>query len=281
MRQSVASLWTKISSKRSSPFFVIAGTNVVEDRKSLLRVAKEVVRVTTTLGLPVVFKASFDKANRTSLNSFRGPGMKVGLECLRSIKDELEVPILTDVHEISQVNSVLEVADVIQIPSFLCRQTDLLVAAAQSGKIVNIKKGQFASPQIMEKAVEKVQRSGNDKVMVCERGSSWGMQDLVFDPRQLVWMRKCKVPVIMDCTHVCQQPASFATPNMSTGFGDMVPVMARAAVAIGIDGLFIECHEDPSSAPVDGSIQLPLPLLQPLLEELLEIAKVVKYYDHK
>mmetsp|Transcript_7939 Transcript_7939/g.10371 ORF Transcript_7939/g.10371 Transcript_7939/m.10371 type:complete len:285 (-) Transcript_7939:558-1412(-) len=274
-------LWNSLKLGRSRPFFVIAGTNVIENERNLVSLGRKLLKVTSKLGLPLVFKASFDKANRTSLDGFRGPGLEIGLQRLQEVKSVLGVPILTDVHETYQVELVSEVADVIQIPSFLCRQTDLIVAAANSGRIVHLKKGQFASVEVMERAVEKVRTSGNDKVMVCERGSSWGVEDLVFDPRQIVFMRRFKVPVVMDCTHVCQRPAGFHNPGSSSGYGNMVPILARAAVAIGIDGVFIECHDDPAKAPVDGNLQMTIPDLEILLSELVAISKAVPFYRNE
>ncbi|KAK8661071.1 hypothetical protein V6N13_051973 [Hibiscus sabdariffa] len=212
------------------------------------------------LGLPLVFKSSFDKANRTSSKSFRGPGMAEGLKILEKVKLAYDIPIVTDVHETIQCESVGRVADVIQIPAFLCRQTDLLVAAAETGRIINIKKGQFCAPSVMVNSAEKIRLAGNPNVMVCERGTMFGYNDLIVDPRNLEWMREANCPVL-DGGGVA-----------SGGLRELIPCIARTAVAVGVDGIFMEVHDNPLNAPVDGPTQWPLRHLEELLEELIAIA---------
>eukprot|EP00891_Asterochloris_glomerata_P005037 jgi/Astpho2/5037/e_gw1.00071.33.1_t len=268
--------------KASTPFFLMAGTNVIESQEHCMEICSAIKAVADELGLCFVFKASFDKANRTSSTSFRGPGMAEGLRVLQAVKEALQVPIITDVHEAHQAAPVAEVADVLQIPAFLCRQSDLLAAAAATGRVVHIKKGQFASAAVMAEAAAKVRRAGNPHVIVCERGNMFGYQDLVFDPRNLVWLRAAQCPVSMDLTHALQQPAAGqnqAGNVASGGLRDLIPTVARAAVAVGIDGVFMEVHDNPDAAPVDGPTQWPLRHLQPLLEELKAIATATKGRD--
>mmetsp|Transcript_14657 Transcript_14657/g.25759 ORF Transcript_14657/g.25759 Transcript_14657/m.25759 type:complete len:330 (+) Transcript_14657:28-1017(+) len=258
-------------------FFVVCGTNVIEGGESIFRLAERVKRIVEDeLGLVLIFKASWDKANRTCKDGFRGIGMEKGLDSLMAIKQDLGLNIITDVHETSQVEFVDKVADVIQIPSFLCRQTDLITRAAETDKIINLKRGQFASATVMGHAVQKVLQTGNEKVMVCERGLMFGMDDLVFDPKQLHALeRACgeDTPIIVDITHSCQSPPS-SFKGSSGGSRDMIPIVGRAAVASGVDGVFIECHENPENAPVDGGIQWPIEKLDPLLRDLIDIARV-------
>uniref|UniRef100_A0A162ABV2 3-deoxy-8-phosphooctulonate synthase n=1 Tax=Daucus carota subsp. sativus TaxID=79200 RepID=A0A162ABV2_DAUCS len=237
--------------------------------------ASHIKTITSKLGLPLVFKSSFDKANRTSSKSFRGPGLAEGLKILEKVKVAYDLPIVTDVHEAGQCDAVGRVADVIQIPAFLCRQTDLLVAAAQTGKIINIKKGQFCAPSVMTNSAEKVRLAGNQNVMVCERGTMFGYSDLIVDPRNLEWMREADCPIVADITHSLQQPAGKKLEGggvASGGLRDLIPCIARTAVAVGVDGIFMEVHDDPLSAPVDGPTQWPLRHLEELLEELVAIA---------
>jgi len=205
-------------------------------------------------------------------------GLEAGLDCLVHVKEELGVPIVTDVHETGHVNRVAQVADVIQIPSLLCRQTDLIQAAARSGRIVHLKKGQFASPSVMAHAVRKVHTAGNPYAMVCERGTSYGVSDLVLDPRQLVKLgTSCHgAPIVVDITHSCQSPPH-GDANSSSGDRSMIPFIGRAAVSIGVDGIFIECHETPDNAPVDSAVQWPIDSLKPLLEELVALSKVPRF----
>lgn len=265
--------------KVAEPFFLLAGPNVIESEDHIMRMAKHIKAITSKVGVPLVFKSSFDKANRTSSKSFRGPGMAEGLKILEKVKVAYDLPIVTDVHENIQCEAVGKVADVIQIPAFLCRQTDLLVAAAKTGRIINIKKGQFCASSVMWNSAEKVRLAGNQNVMVCERGTMFGYNDLIVDPRNLEWMREANCPVVADVTHSLQQPAGRKLDGggvASGGLRELIPCIARTAVAVGVDGIFMEVHDDPSSAPVDGPTQWPLRHLEELLEELMAIAKVSK-----
>lgn len=265
--------------KAAEPFFVMAGPNVIESEEHLFYMANHLKSITSRLGLPLVFKSSFDKANRTSSKSFRGPGMTQGLKMLEKVKIACDLPIVTDVHETIQCEEVGRVADIIQIPAFLCRQTDLLVAAAQTGRIINIKKGQFCAPSVMRNSAEKIRLAGNGNVMVCERGTMFGYNDLIVDPRNLEWMREANCPVVADVTHSLQQPAGKQLEGggvASGGLRELIPCIARTAVAVGVDGLFMEVHNDPLKAPVDGPTQWPLRHLEELLGELVAIAKASK-----
>ena len=252
----------------SGDLFLIAGPCVIESEEHALRMAEIVKGVARSLNFPFIFKASYDKANRTSIRSYRGPGLKEGLRILKKVKDEVHIPVLTDVHQAADVAAVAEVVDVLQIPAFLCRQTDLLVAAALTGRPVNIKKGQFVSPWDMKHAVDKCRDAGNSQVFVTERGSSFGYNTLVVDYRSLAVMRRL-APVVFDATHSVQQPS--AADGVSGGQPEFIPLLARAAVAAGIDGLFLEVHDDPPNAKSDGANALDLKLLKPLLERLLAI----------
>ncbi|KAK4491861.1 hypothetical protein RD792_002640, partial [Penstemon davidsonii] len=301
--------------KTAEPFFVLAGPNVIESEEHILNMAKHIKAITTKLGLPLVFKSSFDKANRTSSKSFRGPGLAEGLKILERVKTTYDIPIVTDVHETIQCEAVGRVADIIQIPAFLCRQTDLLVAAAKTGKIINIKKGQFCAPSVMANSAEKIRMAGNENVMVCERGTMFGYSkfkpsvfnkamphmkgakcksyvydsmpikvlygyrvdnyDLIVDPRNFEWMREANCPVVADITHSLQQPAGRKLEGggvASGGLRELIPCIARTAVAVGVDGIFMEVHNDPLNAPVDGPTQWPLRHFEELLKELMEIA---------
>jgi 2-dehydro-3-deoxyphosphooctonate aldolase (KDO 8-P synthase) len=256
--------------------FLIAGPCVIESEDHAIRMAEIIKGVTRSLSFPFVFKASYDKANRTSIKSYRGPGLKEGLRVLRRVKDEVRIPILTDVHETADVARVAEVADVLQIPAFLCRQTDLIVAAAKSGRVVNIKKGQFVSPWDMRHAVDKCREAGNRRVFVTERGSSFGYNNLVVDMRSLAIMRKF-APVVFDATHSVQLPsASQSDANgaaVSGGQPEFIPVLARAAVAAGVDGVFMEVHDNPKEAKSDGPNALESTKLRGVLKELLAIQR--------
>jgi 2-dehydro-3-deoxyphosphooctonate aldolase (KDO 8-P synthase) len=257
--------------------FLIAGPCVIESEDHAIRMAEIIKGVTRSLNFPFIFKASYDKANRTSLRSFRGPGLKEGLRILRTVKEEVRVPILTDVHEAGDVSTVAEVADILQIPAFLCRQTDLIVAAALTERVVNIKKGQFVSPWDMKHAVEKCHASGNKRVFVTERGSSFGYNNLVVDMRSLAIMRKF-APVVFDATHSVQLPsASQGDENggsaTSGGQPEFIPVLARAAVAAGVDGVFLEVHDNPKEAKSDGANALDSRKLRGVLKELLAVQK--------
>jgi 2-dehydro-3-deoxyphosphooctonate aldolase (KDO 8-P synthase) len=258
--------------------FLIAGPCVIESEKHALKMAECIIGVAKALRIPYIFKASYDKANRTALKSFRGPGMKEGLRILAEVKKQVEVAVLTDVHDARQAEIAAEVVDVLQIPAMLCRQTDLLVAAAKTGRVVNIKKGQFVSPWDMRHAVAKVRDSGNDKVFVTERGSSFGYNNLVVDMRSLAIMREF-APVVFDATHSVQLPSAAKSNGkddaVSGGQPEFIPLLSRAAVAAGVDGVFMEVHDDPRHAKSDGANALDLKKLRPTLQELLAVWRAV------
>lgn len=260
----------------SGSLFLIAGPCVIESEAHALRMAESIAAICHELGLPYVFKASYDKANRTSIKSYRGPGLVEGLRILHKIQQTVKVPVLTDVHEASDVPRVAEVADVLQIPAFLCRQTDLLVAAGKSGRAVNIKKGQFMSPWDMRHAVEKVRAAGCDKVSLTERGASFGYNNLVVDMRSLAIMREF-APVVFDATHSVQLPSASAGDGtaVSGGQPQFIPVLSRAAVAAGVDGVFMEVHDNPAEAKSDGANALPLAALRGVLQQLIAVQKAV------
>ena len=253
----------------SGDLFLIAGPCVIESEKHALFMAEVIKGITRALNIPFIFKASYDKANRTSIRSFRGPGLVEGLRILKKVKDEIHVPVLTDVHDVHDVAKVAEVADILQIPSFLCRQTDLVVAAAMTERVVNIKKGQFVSPWDMKHVVEKCRTAGNDKVFVTERGASFGYNNLVVDMRSFAIMRKF-APVVFDATHSVQLPSSQADGDQAVSGGqpEFIPVLARAAVAAGVDGVFMEVHDNPKEAKSDGANALDSTKLRGLLKEL-------------
>jgi len=251
--------------------FIIAGPCVIESEEHALKMAEAIVGICKALKVPYIFKASFDKANRTSLKSFRGPGLREGLRILAKIKKTLGVPILTDIHEIAQIEPAAEVVDILQIPAFLCRQTDLLVAAAKSGRAVNVKKGQFVAPADMRHAVTKIRESGNQQILLTERGASFGYNNLVVDMRSLAIMREF-APVIFDATHSVQLPSQ---GEQSGGQPQFIPLLARAAVAAGVDGVFLEVHDDPAHAKSDGANALPLINLRETLIQLYAVRKAV------
>jgi 2-dehydro-3-deoxyphosphooctonate aldolase (KDO 8-P synthase) len=252
--------------------FLIAGPCVIESEEHAIRMAEIIKGVARSLNFPFIFKASYDKANRTSIRSFRGPGLTEGLRILKKVKAEVHVPVITDVHEVVDVPKVAEVVDILQIPAFLCRQTDLVVAAAMTERVVNIKKGQFVSPWDMRHVVEKCRTAGNDRVFVTERGSSFGYNNLVVDMRSLAIMRKF-VPVVFDATHSVQLPSAAHgdedRPAVSGGQPEFIPVLARAAVGAGVDGVFLEVHDNPAKAQSDGANALPSQNLRDLLKELI------------
>jgi 2-dehydro-3-deoxyphosphooctonate aldolase (KDO 8-P synthase) len=250
--------------------FLIAGPCVIESEAHVRRMAEAIQRITSDLGVPYIFKASYDKANRTSVKSFRGPGLKEGARILGALAKDTGLPVLTDVHEPEHCALAAEAVDVLQIPAFLCRQTDLLVAAGKTGRAVNIKKGQFVAPWDMKHPVEKVRSTGNERVFLTERGASFGYNTLVVDYRSLPVMREL-APVVFDGTHSVQQPS--AGNGVSGGQPEFIPLLARAAVAAGVDGLFLEVHDDPANAKSDGANALRLDMLKPLLETLLAIDK--------
>jgi 2-dehydro-3-deoxyphosphooctonate aldolase (KDO 8-P synthase) len=248
--------------------FLIAGPCVIESEEHVRRMAEAIQRITSDLGIPYIFKASYDKANRTSVKSFRGPGLVEGTKILGRLAKDTGLPVLTDVHEPGHCDIAAEAADVLQIPAFLCRQTDLLVAAGKTGRAVNIKKGQFVAPWDMVHPVEKVRSTGNERVFLTERGASFGYNTLVVDYRSLPVMRAI-APVVFDGTHSVQQPS--AANGVSGGQPEYIPLLARAAVAAGVDGIFLEVHDDPAHARSDGANSLRLDMLKPLLERLLAI----------
>jgi 2-dehydro-3-deoxyphosphooctonate aldolase (KDO 8-P synthase) len=261
----------------SGNLFLIAGPCVIESEEHAIRMAEIIKGVARALGFPFIFKASYDKANRTSIRSFRGPGIKEGLRILKKIKNDLNIPVLTDVHDVADIGAVAEAVDVLQIPAFLSRQTDLVVAAALSGRAVNIKKGQFMSPWDMRHVVEKCRDAGNTQVFLTERGSSFGYNNLVVDMRSLAIMRNY-APVVFDATHSVQLPSAQADdkgPTVSGGQPEFIPVLARAAVAAGVDGVFMEVHDNPKEAKSDGANALESTHLRGVLKELLAVRKAL------
>ncbi len=258
----------QIGLDRVARLFLVAGPCVIESEGHVRTMAEALQRITSDLKIPLIFKASYDKANRTSVQSFRGPGLKEGVRILARLARETGLPVLTDVHEPEHCALAAEAADVLQIPAFLCRQTDLLVAAGKTGRAVNIKKGQFVAPWDMKHPLEKIRSTGNERVFLTERGSSFGYNNLVVDFRSLGIMREL-APVVFDGTHAVQQPS--AADGVSGGQPEFIPLLARAAVAAGVDGVFLEVHDDPARAKSDGANALDLKLLRPLLETLLAI----------
>ncbi|MBX3246745.1 MAG: 3-deoxy-8-phosphooctulonate synthase [Myxococcales bacterium] len=256
------------------PLFLIAGPCVIESEELCFEVATTMRDLCAKLGIPYVFKASFDKANRTSGGSFRGPGLEAGLAVLEKVKQRLGVPVLTDVHEDTPLAEVAAVVDILQTPAFLVRQTNFIERVARAGRPVNVKKGQFLAPWDMKHVVEKLRAAGNDEVMVCERGVSFGYNTLVSDMRGLAWMRETGAPVVFDATHSVQQPGGQGTT--SGGQSQLVPVLTRAAVAAGIAGLFMETHPDPSQALSDGPNMWPMARMEELLSVVVELDRVVK-----
>ena len=262
------------------PFFLIAGPCVIESEQLQMDTAGTLKEITSALGIPFIFKSSFDKANRSSGHTFRGPGMDAGLAILAKVKAELGVPVLTDVHSEAQIADVASVVDVLQTPAFLCRQTDFIRAVAQSGKPVNIKKGQFLAPHDMKNVIDKARAAAKevglpeDNFMACERGASFGYNNLVSDMRSLAIMRESGAPVVFDATHSVQLPGGQGTS--SGGMREMVPVLSRAAVAVGVAGLFMETHPDPANAKSDGPNAVPLHHMRALLETLLELDQATK-----
>jgi len=262
------------------PIFLIAGTCVIESRQMAMDTAGTLKEITSSLGIPFIYKSSFDKANRSSGTSFRGPGMDKGLEILADVKREIGVPVLTDIHSIEEIEAVASVVDVLQTPAFLCRQTDFIVACAQSGKPVNIKKGQFLAPGDMKNVIDKARQAAReaglneDNFMACERGVSFGYNNLVSDMRSLAIMRESNCPVVFDATHSVQLPGGQGTS--SGGQREHIPVLSRAAVAAGIAGLFMETHPNPAQALSDGPNAVPLGRMKELLTTLVEIDRIVK-----
>ena len=264
----------KISMGQGEPLFLIAGPCVVENYKSAVRHARAVQKITSRLKIPYIYKSSYDKANRSSVQSFRGLGMEQGLSILKAVKEQTGLPVLTDVHSPYEAETAGKYVDVLQIPAFLCRQTDLLLAAAWTGKIVNIKKGQFLAPWDMAQVVKKVESSGSRKIFLTERGTSFGYNTLVSDFRAIPIMKKLGYPVVFDATHSVQQPGGLGTH--SGGERQYVPILAQASVVAGADGIFMEVHENPDKAPSDGPNMVRLKDLEPLLEKILKLSRVVR-----
>jgi 2-dehydro-3-deoxyphosphooctonate aldolase (KDO 8-P synthase) len=264
----------KIRVGGDAPLFVIAGPCVIESEGHAMAIAEQLRAAAEELGVPLIFKASYDKANRSSASSYRGPGLEEGLRVLAKVKQQTGLPILTDVHEVTHVAPAAEVCDVLQIPAFLSRQTDLLIAAGRSGRVVNIKKGQFLSPQEIGNAAEKVASTGNEKIILTERGSSFGYQNLVVDMRSFPIMRKFGYPVVFDVTHSVQLPGGEG--KSSGGQPEFIEPLARAGTAVGIDGVFLEVHENPAKALSDGTNALPLNQFRPLIRRLQRISALTR-----
>ncbi len=257
-----------------NPFFLLAGPCVIENEKLVMEVAEAMVAMTTRLKIPYVFKASFDKANRSSHTSFRGPGILEGLEILNKVKQRFNIPVITDVHEDTPLDEVACIVDVLQTPAFLCRQTNFIQNVARCGKPVNIKKGQFLAPWDMKNVIEKAQAVGNHQIMVCERGACFGYNNLVSDMRSLEVMKRFDVPVVFDATHSVQLPGGLG--NTTGGQREFVPALARAAIAVGVAGLFMETHPDPDNALSDGPNSWPLDKMEALLRQLLALDQIIK-----
>ena len=257
-------------------FFLLAGPCVIEGEEMALDIAEKIVKTTTELNIPYVFKGSYRKANRSRIDSFTGIGDEAALKILKKVKDTFNIPVVTDTHTEEEAAIAAEYVDILQIPAFLCRQTDLLVAAAKTGKMVNIKKGQFLSPEAMSFAVQKIRDAGNNKVAITERGTTFGYQDLIVDYRGIPEMQKCNCPVILDVTHSLQQPNQSA--GVTGGRPDLIETVARAGIAVGVDGLFIETHQNPSVAKSDGANMLQLDKLPELLKHLTIIRQAINQF---
>lgn len=266
-------LFENIIEKNQENFFLIAGPCVVEDETMPMVIASRLKEITSALHIPFIFKASYRKANRSSVNSFTGIGDEKALKIIAEVRQQLKIPVLTDIHSAQEAKMAADYVDILQIPAFLCRQTDLLVAAAQTGKIINVKKGQFLSPEAMRFVVEKIRSSGNNKVMIVERGTMFGYQDLVVDFRGATIMRENKCPIIIDVTHSLQQPNQ--SSGVSGGRRELIATIAKAGVAVGFDGVFMETHPDVNSAKSDASNMLPLDEVEKLLEQLVKIRKAI------
>jgi 2-dehydro-3-deoxyphosphooctonate aldolase (KDO 8-P synthase) len=255
-----------------NPLALIAGPCVIESREACMAIADKMVKLARKQNIPYVFKASYDKANRTSINSYRGPGISKGLEILAEIKEKYNIPVLTDVHSIEEIHIASKVVDIIQLPAFMIRQTDFVVAAGESGAVVNVKKAQFAAPWDMTNVVKKIESTGNKKILLTERGASFGYNTLVADMRSLIIMREMGYPVIFDCTHSVQSPGGQG--DTSGGDGRFAPYLAKAAAAVGVDGMFIETHPDPANALSDGPNMIPLQQMSALWKKLVAIDQV-------
>ncbi len=259
--------------KDNNNFFLMAGPCVVENEEVVMATAEKVLKICERLKIPYIFKASYRKANRTRLDSFTGIGDENALKLLKKVRDTFHIPVVTDIHAANEAAMAAEYVDVLQIPAFLCRQTDILIAAAETGKVVNVKKGQFLSPEAMQFAVDKLRQSGNEKIILTDRGTMFGYHDLVVDYRAIPIMKTMDVPVVLDCTHSLQQPNQ--TSGVTGGNPAMIETIARAGIAVGADGLFIETHPDPSKAKSDGANMLRLDLLEGLMEKLVRLRAVV------
>lgn len=259
---------------KNSPFVLLAGPCAIEEEERVMRIAEEIKRITSRLGIPYVFKASFDKANRSSIESYRGPGIERGLEILGRVKSELGLPVISDIHLPEQAKKAAEVLDIIQIPAFLSRQTDMLTAAGETGKIINVKKGQFLAPWDIDQVVKKIESTGNERILLTERGVSFGYNNLVVDMRSLPRMRKTGYPVVFDATHSVQLPGGAG--DSSDGEKEYVPHLMRAALAVGIDSLFMEVHDNPAAAKSDGANMIPLDQLEAILKQALAVDEAVK-----
>ena len=259
---------------KETPFVLLSGPCALEERDRVLRIAEGIKKITDKLGIPYVFKASYDKANRSSIDSYRGPGLEDGLKLLSEVKDRFELPLLSDVHTVEQAKIAGEVLDIVQVPAFLSRQTDLVVAAGETGKVVNVKKGQFLAPWDIEQVVKKIESTGNEKIILTERGVSFGYNNLVVDMRSLPRMKETGYPVVFDATHSVQLPGGQG--EKSGGEREYVPHLTRAACGVGIDALFMEVHDNPDVAKSDSATMIPLAELESILKEALAIDKVVK-----
>lgn len=262
-----------ISNKTSNNFFLIAGPCAIESESMALDIADQIRNITSRLNIPYIFKGSYRKANRSSIHSFTGIGDEKALKILKKVSDTFNIPVTTDIHTDEEASIAAEYVDILQIPAFLCRQTSLIAAAARTGKIVNIKKGQFMSPESMAHAVQKVRECDNPKVILTERGTTFGYQDLVVDYRGIPVMQSFGVPVVMDCTHSLQQPNQ--PSGVTGGKPGLISTIAKAAIAVGVDGIFIETHPDPSQAKSDAANMLPLDQLEPLLQKLVDIRQAI------
>tara|TARA_X000000950_G_C13754866_1_gene594282 strand:+ start:59 stop:883 length:825 start_codon:yes stop_codon:yes gene_type:complete len=256
-------------------FFIIAGPNVIESEEHVLKMAKDIKNIMDKFDVKFIFKTSFDKANRSSAKSYRGKGIEEGIKIFKKVKEQYNLPIITDIHESWQAPLIADVVDIIQIPAFLCRQTDLLKAAAETGKIIHIKKAQFAPVSVMHKCKEKLIEFGNDKVILCERGSMYGFQDLVVDPRSLIWLKSDSNLVSMDITHCLQQPAQVLSDGtvQSGGLRELIPNMGKMAVLFGVNGIFMEVHDNPDESKCDAPTQFPLNDLEMFVSKLLQLRK--------
>ncbi|NOZ47424.1 MAG: 3-deoxy-8-phosphooctulonate synthase [Chlorobi bacterium] len=267
---------TKLKYRESGNFFLIAGPCVVENEKLTFEIAEKLVAITDKLKIPYIFKASYRKANRSRLDSFKGIGDEKALKIIKSVGDTLKIPTITDVHTPQETEFAAKFTDILQIPAFLCRQTDLLISAGKTGRWVNIKKGQFISPEAMQFAVDKVKQTGNVKVMVTERGNMFGYQDLIIDFRGIAEMKKLKVPVVLDVTHSLQQPNQ--KTGVTGGKPELIETMARAGIAVGTDGLFLETHPNPAIAKSDGANMIKLDKVEDILKRLVKIRKTINSF---